>query len=186
MAKESSTVAFSNKNLMFFNLKVYLLCFKPTKKPLDAAVDLKFATLKIPLSILLINCKVVFFFTQWQAMRAVGTTHVILYRVDNLSTRSPRPWQAPLFNSARVAFLWLKKNLKPCMYTENWRFHHLRPIVPQSCCSSLILSALVSKWKVLEINNPMKSQWCLYTTAMGCAKKYNTGLPRSPYSCWYL
>ena len=91
MAKESSTVAFSNKNLMFFNLKVYLLCFKPTKKPLDAAVDLKFATLKIPLSILLINCKVVFFFTQWQAMRAVGTTHVILYRVDNLSTRSPRP-----------------------------------------------------------------------------------------------
>ena len=63
---------------------------------LDAAVDLKFATLKIPLSILLINCKVVFFFTQWQAMRAVGTTHVILYRVDNLSTRSPRPWQAPV------------------------------------------------------------------------------------------
>ena len=172
---------------MFFHLKVYLLCFKPTKKTSWCSCRFEVCHPENPP----LNIADNFFFTQWQATRAVGTTHVILYRVDNLSTRSPQALTSTCFQFCKSCLSLTEEksetmHVHKCIVKQNWRFHHLRSIVPQSCCSSLILSALVSKWKVLEINNPMKSQWCLYITAMGCAKKYNTGLPRSPYSCWYL
>ena len=118
---------------MFFNLKVYLLCFKPTKKPLDAAVDLKFATLKIPLSILLINCKVVFFFTQWQATRAVGTTHVKLYGVDNLSTRSPQALTSTYFNAPYA--------ISYCSILQELPFFDLRKILKRACTQTLKISS---------------------------------------------